>query len=555
MALSTPAQIKDRLLEMYDPEWHESVYRQMKYAFGESWDKNAGSTDAGTFPHFPDISIKNLAIGQSRRVLGAQFIGLSKVMYNDPEAEYQTLEPMEAEARKQFILKRWRDTNWSTEEQGAFMDGDAFGMGHLQHGLVRGPNGKQMITVRHSPTLLTLGDRSERNPSRWRSVCFVQYIPAEDALKAWGDKAVPHIADHYDGNQAAPVKSMRVFEYYDLGMGGSDPTYALIPGDLSNEPLKTSANDFGAKYGCLPHSTYIHFLAPGMRRPTGRVVMQMATQEAINEIEDYMRSVMVGGKGFDIGDPKHYEAQDIKAVRDGKGVRFVRRTTDRSIAGDWERVQPMSITADTLARLDYLERRFTEESGITDFDRGNLSSEKRTLGENQLADQRGQVQGSWSVRQMIAFREETFAKAAKNAAMYDKDETTIEFFGGQAPVNVASLPESMAEAFCSQECRPTISEESMTYMDSKAKMEMRRQQLESIFPYVQAGMFNPRWWAEEMAKAIGEKDFRKAIQIPEAASMGQDPMAMLGQLVGGSDAGTNMGPGMSGAVQPGFPGA
>jgi len=538
-------QIRDNLNEWYDPDWYASVYRQAKYAFGESWQKDSSvSVEGGKFPHFPDISVRDLAIGQSRRILGAQFIGLSKVMYNDPEPNYNSLDAMEAELRKQFLLKRWRDTNWTIEEQCAFMEGDAFGLGYLQHGLIKGPNGKQMITVRHSPTLLTLGDRGERNPSRWRGVCFVQYIPVDVARanKKWDQKIVEScLEDHYDGANTQPIKAVRVFEYYDVGYGSGEPTRACIAGDIQGELLEPiTANPWKT----LPLSTYVHFFAPNMRRATGRVILQMATQEGINEIEDYMRSVMVGGKGFDVADPQNYEAQDIKAVKDGRAPRLVRRTKDRTISGDWERVPPAQISGDTLARLDYLERRFTEESGVTEFDRGNLSTEKRTLGENQLVDQRGQVQGSWSVRQMIAFREQTFEFAAKSAALFDKDQTMIEFFGGQVPANVAQFPESMASEFCTKEAPPKIAEDSMTYVDVKVKQAQRQQELERIFPYVQAGIFNARWWAEEMAKALGEKDLRKALQIPETMGPMQDPMAALG----GMSASPGMGPGIAAPV-------
>jgi len=340
--------------------------------------------------------------------------------------------------------------------------------------------------------------------------------------------------------QSQPIDAVRIFEYYDMGIAGSEPTRALIPGDFDNKPLKVEANTCG----CLPMSNYVHFLAPGMRRPTGRVILQMAIQEGFNEIEDYMRSVMVGGKGFDVANVENFEAQDIKAIRAGEDIRLVRRKQPRDVTGDWERVPPAQLNPDVFSRLEYLERRFNEASGITEFDTGNLSAQDRTLGENQLVDQRGQVQGSWSVRQMIAFRERTFTVAAQMAAKFDRDPTTIEYFGGQVPVNAEQFPESTAEAFCAQEARPVISEESMTYQDQKVKNEMRRRQLMELLPLVQMGLYNPRWWGEEILKTIGEKDTRKALMIPETAGLGQDPMSQLmGMVQGGQGANPNMGPG------------
>lgn len=519
--LSKPDDIRDFLLEMYDPEWHESIYRQQCYAFGEPWNKQStGSREGGRFPHFPDVSAKNLLIGQSRKILGSQFIGLSKVLYNEPEPEYPDLEPMEAEGRKNLLLKRWRDGSWNVEEQCAFMDGDGLGIGFLQHGLIKGPTGKQMVTVRHSPTVLTLGDRGERNPYRWRAICFVQYIPADLAIQRWGkDKVEPYLETHYDGQNSQPCKQMRIFEYYDTGIGGGDPTMALIPGDMGNPALERKENPFMG----LPFSCYIHFLAPGMQKPVGRIVLSMATQEAINEVEDYQRSVMVGGKGFDVGSPTEYETADLKLVREGKSPRLVRRRVSRQSAYDaWERVTPMEISQTSIARLEYLERRFTAESGQTDFDNGLMSAEKRTLGENQLADQRGQVQGSWSIKQALEFRQGTFATACRHAALFDREPAFIPYFGGMVPVNDPARPESLASAFCSMPADPIISEEAMTYEAAKVKQQRRLDELDRIAPYVQAGLFNPRWFGEEVLKAFGEKDLRKALQIPEVMAPQQE---------------------------------
>lgn len=517
--LTSSTDIRDFMMEMYEPEWHSSIYRQISYTYGEPQREQGISQDSGRFPHFPDVSPKSLMIAQSRMILNAQFSGLAKVMYNDPEAEYPTLDPITGETRKNFLLARWRAGGWSNEEHAAYIEGRGCGIGFLQHGLVKGPTGKQMVTVRHSPTVLTLCDRGERNPYRWRGIVFVQYIPADIAKSRWGAKAVePHLETHYDGTNSQPVRALRVFEYYDTGFAGGTPTRAIIPGNFDAAPLERKANEFGM----LPMSCYVHFLAPGMRKPIGEIVLSMAIQQGINEVEDYQRSVMVSGRGFDVGRPGDYEAQDLKAIRDGKGIRFVRRTTAQDTAGPWERVPPMEMSQTSSVRLESLHRQFTAATGQTDADRGQFTESKRTATENQIVDQRSQTQGSWSVRQTIAFRESTFLVAASNAALFDREPTTIEFFGGQAVVNDPMQPDSIASEFCSEICHPKISEEAVTFMDVRTKQQVRMNQLNGISQYV-GTMISPRWFGEELMKAMNEKDFRKALMIPDTLAP-QQPM-------------------------------
>lgn len=526
-----PKDITKRLNEGYDQVQYSSWHQQLRYAFGEPYDAKGSSASDDGMPYFPDITVQNLEIGQSRRILTSQFTGLSKVMYNDSEPEYPSLNLLDGESRKQFLLARQRgdgygNGSWSEARQNAFMEGDGLGIGFLQIGLAKGKTGQQQVTARHSPTLLTLGDRAERSPDRWRWICFVHYIPEDVAEATWGPKAVkPYLKSMFDNTQSHPMKMMRLFEYYDIGYGKGDPTRALIPDAFGNEPLEVGENPFE----CLPFSYYVHFFPPGMRRPVGRIILQMAIQEGLNEIEEYMRSVMLNGKGFDIADVGRYERADLNAVKDGKAPRLVRRKGGREPNEQWERVAPAELPQSTLAHLNLMERRFTEGSGTTDFDRGLQPQTTRTLGENQLVDARGQVQSAWSVRQAVAFEQRTYEKAAKIAAKFDREPVWIELFDSMVLINDPAVPESSCEHFLETPARPIISEETMTFNALKQKRRERLQELLILFPAAQSGVFSLKWWGEEVLKATGTKDIRAALgqmlQIP-----GGEQMLMQGAM-------------------------
>lgn len=543
MPLTKIDDCRERLQQGYDPDYYESVFRQQNYAFGEPWNTDLGTVASeGGFPYFPDLTPKYQEPGRSRRILNAQFVGLSRMMAADPEPEFLELDAMLGETLKGWFKARYKGDgytggNWADEEHRAFMDGDSFGMGFLQLGLTRGKSGQLMVTARHSPALFTLGDRHERSPDRWRWVTFVHYVPADKAIKQFGSGIEKYIKPLYDGTQVHPLKAVRIFEYFDLGYGDSDPTRILIPHDWTEKPLKKEANTLG----CLPFSYYIHFFAPGMRKPVGRVVLQMATQEALNEVEEAMRHNLLVGKGFDIASPDQYDEKDLRDLRSGKQVRLVKRTSPK--ADDWERVPAGEVSQTTIMYLQQLERQFGRDSGTTDFDMGVQPQNNRTLGENLLVDQRGQSAQAWSVRQAISFRERTVEKALK-IAEYDAEPVAIDFYGSQVVLNNPDAPDSFMANIMLElggPPHPIINEESMSYRDVKQRRLERLAYLQTLGPLVEMGLINPVWWAEEILKAGGEKDTRSALMMQPGAGM-----EMM-------NAGSIPGQGVQGAIQPGAP--
>ncbi len=519
MAKLGRADIVDLLKSSYDPDYYGSLFSQMRYAFGEPWERVGGGKALSgdtSFPYFPDITLQNLEVGQSRRIVNSQFIGLSRVMYNQPKPQFPHLPPMDAEARTGYFLARWKE-GWAMEEEAAFMDGDGVGRGFLQLGLKTGSSGLQKVTCRYSPTLLTMGDRHERHPDKWEYICFVRYIRAEQAKNMWGSKADPYIREVYDGMVANPYKAMRVFDFYSLGVAGKEPTHAIIPAEFDEKPFVYERNDFET----LPFSFYTHVFAPGMQNPIGRIILQMATQEALNEIEEYMRDVVQKGKPVDIAPVEELDEEDVKQFRSGKFTRLIKRTSTGSQATPWERIPPQEISQSTLAYLGLLERQFSADSGVTDLDRGQFSGGRKTATEVVRIDQRSQVQGAWSVRQAVAFRERTITKAIEIGARFDRDPVMIPFFGAQILVNDPSDPNTFVDEWLSTPSIVKIEEDSLTFEDVKAKRREMMIDMQALAPFVGV-VFNPRWWGEKVLEAMGEKDVNRALLVPDTTQ--QAPM-------------------------------
>ncbi len=513
MALLNAKDLKDVLQGSYDPDYYGALDAQMRYAFGEKWEVRAGTgLGASTsFPYFTDISLKALEVGQSRRIITSQFIGLSRVMHNAPDPHFPTLTPFEAEANAGWFKAVWQRGSWGMEEEAAFMDGDGLGRGFLQIGLEDGDNGHQRITARYSPTILTLTDRHERHPDRWRFIVFVRYIRAEDALEQWGGKVEKYLREFHDNFKVNSIRAMRIFDYYDIGLGGKEPTHAIIPGEFHEKPLLVERNDFET----LPFSYYTHLYVPGMMHPIGRIILQMSTQEAINEIEAHMRETIQKGKPLDIAPVDEIEEEDLNAFKSGKPIRFLRRTTTGAEQPrPWERVNPLEISQTTMAYLGILEREFTSASGITDLDRGQFSGGRKTATEVVRLDQRSQVQGAWSVRQAVLFRERTVRKAIEIGAKFDREPIEIELFGARVKVNDPTDPSTFVDEFLRPGAPVKIADDSLTYEDLRAKRREMMIDLQALAPFV-GTIINPRWWGEKVMEAMGEKDIERALIVPD----------------------------------------
>lgn len=538
----TPADaITERFIQAYDPIYRNSIYQQMRYAFGETWRKDfgaSGALDVGGFPDYPDIKVRYQEIGRSRRILNSQFIGLSRVMYSDPQPEFPQVDKYTAEVRKQFFLARYRGTGagegpmdgdeeggsyagdegegeWADEMAAAFMDGDGLGLGFVQVCLrTNRRTGFQQVHLRHSPLIFTLWDRFERSPGRARWIAFVRYMPVEEAALLFGrEQAEANVRLVYDGQRSYGVRQVRYFEYYDTGYENGAPTRAVILGDIQNPPAVLEENAFG----CLPMAYYCHLLVPGMRTPIGRIAMQMNTQESINEVERALKRAMRAPQ-FSIADVSQLDEEDMKRVNAGEGNVIVRwKMKPQHNQPPFIRTPGAEVAQTVLKYFEVLDEQFTVDSGVTDFDRGVQPRSNRTLGEDQLIDQRGQTQTSWSELQAMRFHIRTVRRVLDIAGMYDRDPATLDIFGKNYTVNDPARPASTISHWLKEPSQVAINADSLRYQDVQQVRAQRLQQLLAVAPFV-GSVLDSQWFGEELAKALGEQDPKTAMATPSGAA-------------------------------------
>jgi hypothetical protein len=531
MALAKNDDILRRLQESCDLDYYESVYRQCRYAFGEAWTTRSQMTvmDGGMFPHFPDVSVKQQAVGQSKRILTAAYIGMSKTAYSQPCPEFPQASFPYADVMQQYVLQRGKDDRpggeWGIEDAMVYMDGSGLGYGGAQVCLYDNPRTNlQYVGVKHVPTYHILRDWSVRNPARTPWICFCTVLSEDDAYALLGtrEKVEQHVTSLYDYKGFGIRRAVRVFEYYDVGINGADPTRALIVGDITEKPFKREANPYGDD---IPFAPYVHFVAPGMRYPIGRILLQMPVQEALNEVERYIREIL-RRPPVDIVDLEQIEDDSWKLYASGnKSVPLKSRSKDGRVP-PFLRIGGAESQQTLFMYKEMLEREATATSGTTDFDRGTLSGEDRTLGENQLVDARSQVQGSWDRLQMSQYQMRKIKKVLKYGKMYDLDPVHLPIDGDMILYNDPEDPNMRLSNWIREDTEIKISEDSLAWQDHQRERMAKSQELMALADLIGRGL-DERRWTEERVKNAGydPKDMLldEAEMVPQGGMGGMPP--------------------------------
>lgn len=548
MALTSPEEIRDALLQAYDPARVEGLYRKAVYAFGGSR-KNATVCGVGRIVECPDIVVDYLEIGQSRRILNTALISLSGTMYAQPSPEFQGIDKHTAEIRRQFLLKRGDGdddggSEWADEDEMAYLDGDGLGFGGVQICLKTNPaTGLQRVSVEHVPAFHVIHDRHARGFGRSRLVAFVKYIAPYEFAKRFGEQkraeCETFLFDESLGSGfGEALRVCRVVEYYDVGLGGTEPTRAILMNDLDGEILEHEANSFER----LPFAHFSYWHPTGSRHPLGRIDSQMGTHEALNEVERTIRR-QTKKQGVGLFDTDVIDADDLEAWNDGEAD-YVRFDGTRGKTPYYP-VQGQEVTNTTLQWQQSLERQFTTDSGQTDLDRGNQLDQTKTLGEAQLLVGRSQSQGSRSALQALRYHRRKYQAVLDIARKFDRDPLEIDFNGHGYTLNDPESPNASLDNWLREPARILISEDAMRFQDQLTQQAQKSQQLMALGDLVQAGVVPLPWWAEQRLEAMGYD--------PKEAMGGTTAQSMMAGGMGDPNA-QGMQPGANGAAAEGLPG-
>jgi len=522
--LTSKEQIRENILSCYDQRYYTRVRREQLYAFGEKWDSQAALAPKhdGDLPDYGDTTPTFAETGASRRIANAQFWALTSVMQQTPKITCPDVPAVVGLVRSKYYEECYSesssdqgdftDDGWATEHDSAFMDGQGHGMGWVEHGMEDIPeSGFQRTTCRHSPLLQTFWDRTARNPAKSRVIAFVDYIDYDIAVQIYGkDKAERAVRNTQQSSGNYTVKQCRVIRYYDRGWDGGTPTMATLLGTLDGEGVcYRRENPIGNR---LPTSYYLHVLLPGMFRGIGQIAFQIPTQEMINHIERAMRQIlkMPGFQGFDVS---RFDPDDLQGILAGTQLRArLKSPPPGTNTPALEVFNGMEIASSLFSMYQLWDRQYSADSGQSDIDRGNTTTQDKTLGEVQLLDQRGKIAQSWAELQATKF----FIRSAKTtfafAKRYDRQPRWLDINGRNLLINDPANPVTALDQWFMEPSRILLDAASLKAVDADQEIEREAARL------AMAGKFgaNPAWLLKKLLEAMGEDDMAEAMAQPPA---------------------------------------
>lgn len=530
--LPTREEIKERVLSGYDRAYYDGLYSQMAYAFGEKWNANSpyvsGAGYSDDIPVYPAITAHLLEVGQSKRILETSYTILARVLSRAPSPDSPHVDEWTEEVRRQYWLanangQRGLPTKWLKQLQYAFVEGDSLGVGCVKHGLRSHPHsGLQLAELQHVPVHQAIWDPFEFDPRNSKWVAVVSYLPLDVAKSRFGSAADRHVSSWKPNPNAVDTKFVRIIEYWDVGYAGKEPAYVLFLGDMDEGKVEPNERGF------LGVSFCVNYVAPGMKRPIGRVSMQMCTQELINDIERYLRISMQQGPPVDVYDPSHFDPDSIarwKAGDQGAALEIADSIVD-DVRTAFTRLPGKEVPQGVLALLNVAEKQYTADSNLSELDRGSITRSRRTLGEIAILQNAVDLNASLVGQMAVEFLQDAVRHTFMVGAHGDRQPIEMEVFGQSVVFNQPDVPRSRIANFLTGNLDVIIDLEATTAQDEDEKSAQRVQQLQALAPLVGVNV-DPGKWRDEILAAMGERNL-------ESWAMKQDlrPTQAAGQQNG-----------------------
>ncbi|MBS1721397.1 MAG: hypothetical protein JSS66_00150 [Armatimonadetes bacterium] len=523
--LSNGRDISLRLQQSFDPLYYQGLYEELCYAYGSELGSDI-QTVAGRVPIYPDIRAQWVESGSTRKILTTSYMAVSRYISSEPcPSDFEGLDPILTQVRQEFWRSRYRGDldstgHWSREVADTWHEGDVLGVGCIRVGLTTDRrSGLQKVTVRHSPILQTLWDCHEKNPYRSKYVAFATLMSPEEASAIYGEQRVkPFIQTLGNYGTGTGYQVVRIWEYFDVGIGRCKPTKATFIGDISGDPIKVEPNPFGI----LPCSWYINFLPDHCKRPIGRIAMQRPSQDAINDVMHYLRKNFQSGQGIDIVDTNSLSEEGLEQWRSGDPDAIIE--TDKALdTPPILRVPGRAVPQGVLEYLAEVTKEFNSTSNFSELDRGALLNSKRTATEIATLQNALNLNTSLTTKNTLEYLETLMRVVYEIAKQWDRAPVTVKIDGRSLKLNDPSEPISQLHKYLEQEARIVLSSDVVTAEDDRLKRMEAQQTLMQLLPLVGQSI-DPEWFVRQLLEAAGVKDIDAAIQqTQQGQTVGQMP--------------------------------
>src|SRR3990167_5608576 len=523
--LTPPEVTESNLRQAYDEAYYTHLRSLVRYTLGEKYGASRGASIAltGEMPDDIDLLPRYYEPGQSRQILSNETLMMAKVCYMDPDPSYPDLARSKEVPRKAFNKEVWKGRpylgpdmdadagEWGPEAHRMFIDGDGLGCGFVQIGIRDG-----WTVLQHHPLTRCIWDRHKLGITRARHVSFVHHLPEEEAVEMFGSKIKDQISESYaNGLNVQPMRVAKLIQSFDMGLRKYNPTETWTLNTIGGPTLDISEN----KYGCLPFAHYQHVHLFGMRRPVGRIDFQIAGQDLRNGLERYMRLTLERGPAFDVADLNRLEPEDAEKLMNGELLSLLRLILPAGMKAEdvIHRYPAHELPLFLFELLAYQDRQSNTDGGSSDAGRGNLTQEKRTLGEVDLAQTGPNTQTQWAERQYAEFQARLWYKVNWIASRLHTAPTPLTIDGIPVLFNDPMEPRSSLSNFLSPASRPVVDEDSFQRQSPIRKVQFAQTKWT---PFLADQVMNPIAIRREMLKDMGVKDPDRFLN-PQAVQMMQ----------------------------------
>lgn len=534
--------IRDRIKSAWFPHEKAYLYQQLVYQLGQEISyKERGKLDGDDLwgddlRYFPAVEILDIIKGHSRRPLNANYIMQSRVMGEMPEPMFPQLDPYTAEARKQWCLNRDKQRyslgEWFTHLTDCFNYADSLGYGCVQVGPKIDPYDQtRTVGVQSVSPLNMLWDPLAPHPSQSSWMAVVHYMTPDDAIALYGGKKRKVIQQQSQPAWKTVASQewdiVRVIEYYDMGTGKGEPTYAVIIGHIGKDDA-FAMREFNPRSD-LPFAIMVNFVAPGMRRPVGRVHLQLQSAKMLNLLETYMHRTLSMQPDVDLIFEEAIHPDDWLKLQEGKPITHLRlrKQVDKQ---PWYRIDKKDIPRSVLQMMDYYNRQYTEDSGLSELDRGVTPEKVRSASEINLIQSNSQINQGWIPREAMRFTSRFYQRAVMVGKDEDEKQILIDYKGNNIPYNdpdaLEQYPNLRVEKILEEFSTIIIDQQALSAADDEIKKQRRQVFLQSLLAL---GLpVDPAWITEEYLAAGGKDDAKIAMgQAGTSAPMsGTNPAAL-----------------------------
>lgn len=496
-------------------------------------------------PHYIDISPRRSKLGQSNKFLTDNYITASKMAANSPlplwvDVDHATNALRQAVWRRRFQGVRGIGGGMQASFTSMVQDADALGLGFVAVvPQVNAKSGRTFAHMTHVDPYQVIFDKFARTPHFGSFCAIVWFISVQQAKDMYGEEAIKGAITDKAGNAAYVGRGegdrqyVRVIDYYDQGIGGSEPTRMVMLGSLKRDkPFYIGPN----RHGMLPIASMVNFKPSLCTLPIGSVRMNLGAVALQQQLEGLFLDIAKRSVPIDVFDPAAVQQSQIdRALRDKTYLASMVKSMPKDALPHF-RIPGAEIPPALFQLFQYIEQVAMRQSSASYLDYGSPFPGDQSATEIRETADRTDARSQLLERNYLMAIEQAAVAWSNCVRAYDTDpfaaKVELENQRLTAYFNHPDYPAftlSGDNGIFSQDSDVEIDAMGMSAADTRNKrfadFQMLSQLLQMGLVSPAPGMINPSTFVRKALDLMGIEDTQSWI-VAEPAAQGLPPEAL-----------------------------